>query len=145
MAWRPAAPPAGPGGPGGVASAGMHGAAHARRGRWAFGLTVTAFLWAVALIGAALVVPVYNTSETLVAENGSGVLIAVAIPAALAAGVWLALHRRCSRGSRTASCVAWSLVALLTVFCVLALFSIGSVVAPVALLLAAAAALTPKA
>jgi hypothetical protein len=106
---------------------------------------VTAFLWALALIGAAFVVPVYNSGATLVDENGPHVLLPVALPAAVAAVVWFALHRRCTHGSRAATSVAWTLVALLGAFCFLAVFSIGSAVAPVALLLAAAAKLTPKA
>jgi hypothetical protein len=126
-----------------------------RRGRLAFGLTVAGFAWAAALVPAALLVPVYSgktesgsgdsvsTSATLVGENGLGVLLPIAIPAAVAALVWLALHRRCTHG--TAAYWAWSLVALLAAFSFVAAASIGMFLMPIALLLAGAAMLTPAA
>jgi hypothetical protein len=120
------------------------------RGRWAFGLTLTAFGYALALVVAAFVAPVYSTSsgtgsgtETLVGENGLGVLVPVAAPAAVTALVWLALHRKCSRGSRGGAVMASVLVALLAAFCLLAALTIGVFVLPVALLLGVATTLTP--
>jgi hypothetical protein len=130
-----------------------------RRGLWAFGLTVTAFVWALGLVAAAFVAPVYigeshtvsggvastvSTTSTLVDENGLGVLIPVALPAALTALVWLALQQKCSRGSRRSSEAAWWLVGLVAMFSLLSGFTIGMFVAPVALLLAGAASLTPR-
>jgi hypothetical protein len=117
----------------------------------AFGLTVGAFGWALALVLGAVVVPVYSgkssaggtSSATLVDENGLGVLVPVAIPALVAAVVWFALHRVCSRGSGAGLYVAWSLIAVMGLFSLLAAASIGMFVLPVALLLAGAAALTP--
>jgi hypothetical protein len=135
----------------------VRGEADIRRGRWAFGLTVTAFTWALTLVVAALVVPVYSGEQggsasgtvtmtsTLVAQNGLGVLVPVALPAAIAALVWLALYRKCAYGSRGAASVAWALVGVLTAFCLLAILSIGAFVLPVAALLSSAAALTPLA
>jgi hypothetical protein len=129
-----------------------------RRGRWAFGLTVAAFAWGLLLLVAAVVVPVYSggssTSDghttvtrsyasTLVDENGLRVLIPLAIPALLAAVVWIALHRRCSRGSRIGGHVAWLVILLLGCFTVLASMSIGAFLLPLVALLVAAATLTP--
>jgi hypothetical protein len=125
------------------------------QGRWAFGLTVTATLWGLALVAGALVVPVYSggtldssgafhaTSATLVAENGAAALAVAALPAVLALLVWLALHRKCSRGSAWAGPVAWTLVGVLGVFCLLGILTVGVFVMPIALALAGAAALTP--
>lgn len=108
------------------------------------------------LLGAAFVFPAYGTSsasssgarssgsQTLVQVNGLGVLIPVGVPLIIAALVWAALHYKCSRGGRVGDRVAWSCVAFLACFCVVAIFSIGMVVLPVALLLAFAALLTPS-
>jgi hypothetical protein len=101
------------------------------------------FAWGVALIAGALILPVYG-SATLVAENGSGVLIPVAIPALVSAAVWVALHVKCSRGGHSAEVVAWLLITALFLFCLVAVFSIGALVLPVAALLAAAAVMTPS-
>ena len=124
-------------------------------GRWAFALTVAAFAWGAALVVGAFVLPFYSveregpsgtvkTSETLIGENGLGVLLPVAVPAAVAALVWFALHRQCSRGSLSNRQVARLLIGLLAGFSFLAAASIGMYVIPVALLLAFAAGLTPK-
>src|SRR4051812_36565823 len=127
-----------------------------RRGRWAFGLTALGVAWALALIPIAFLVPVYDgeissssgavtsTSATLVAENGTGVLVAVALPLAFALLASLALHRKCTRASAGAGVAAWWLVGVLLVFCLLGAASIGVFVVPVALTLAGAAALTPR-
>ena len=128
------------------------------RGRWAFGMTLLALAWAVALLVAAFVLPVYGSSTasgpsglsvdldspTLVAVNGLWVLAPVGLPALVAAVVWFALHRKCSRGSRPSAYVAWALIGLLIAFCLLAVASIGIFVVPGAALLAGAAALTPS-
>jgi hypothetical protein len=119
----------------------------------AFALTLGAFGWALALVPAALLVPVYSSkssgpggvvesSSTLVAENGAGVLLPIALPAVLAAVVWIALHRVCSRGSVAGRYVAWGLIGLMGAFCLLAAASIGVFVLPVVVLLACAAGAT---
>ena len=83
-------------------------------GRRAFWFTVGAFAWGAALVIAAALVPVYGSStasppfgtphasasSTLVQVNGLRVLIPIAVPAVIAALVWVALHRKCSRGGR---------------------------------------------
>jgi|SRR5579884_1246876 len=127
-----------------------------RRGRWAFGLTLAAFGWGIALFAAAFVAPVYSSvsstsagttvssSSTLVAVNGPGVLVVVAVPALLAGVIGLALHRKCSRGSGASGRLAWALSLLLVAFSVVTGFSIGIFVLPLAALLVAAASLTPS-
>jgi hypothetical protein len=120
-------------------------------GRWAFGLTTAAFAWGVALIVAAFVAPAYSvdsgsggqqTTTTLVDENGMSVLVVVAIPAVIAAIVWAVLHRRRTTGRSAGA--AWVLVAVLGVFSVLSLASIGIFILPVVAMLALAAKLTPS-
>jgi hypothetical protein len=142
---------------------GRRGSDSERLGRWAFGLTVAAFLWAVALIAAAFLAPAYSGSEsssvsdpngtttsgprhttsTLVEENGLEVLVPIAVPALITVLVWFALHHKCSRGSRASDRIAWAAVAVLAALCMLASLSVGPFMLPVALLLAAATALTP--
>jgi hypothetical protein len=116
---------------------------HPSRGRRAFVLTVLAFAWSIGLLAAALLAPAYG-STTLVQENGSGVLLVVAVPAVISVAVWLALWRKCTRGGRVSGVVAWACVSTLAAFCVLALFSIGIFVVPVAALLACAVSVTPS-
>jgi hypothetical protein len=139
----------------------MDGRADTRRGWWAFWLTVTAFAWALGLVAAAFLAPAYSgveteslpggatravsTTSTLVDANGLGVLIPIALPAALTVLVWCALRYKCARGSRRGSEAAWWIVGLLAIFSLLTGFTVGVFVLPVALLLAGAAALTPLA
>jgi hypothetical protein len=125
------------------------------RGRWAFGLTVTAFAWGLALVPAALLLPAYqgsisssnglttHTSATLVAENGPWVLAIVALPAVLALIAWFGLHRRCASASKHGGALARTAIALLAILSLLAAASIGPYLLPAALLLVAAARLTP--
>lgn len=131
----------------------MHGAPAGRR---AFVLTLAAFAWAVALLPAALLLPVYSgtvssstsgttsTTSTLVGQNGTGVLSVVALPAVLTAVTWAALYWKCSRGSRAGGWVAWTAIGLLGVFVVLGALTIGLFALPVAYLLGWAARLTPS-
>lgn len=131
---------------------------HARRqGRRAFGLTVMAAFWSVAILVGAFLWPAYavesvgpgghavSSSQTLVQVNGLGVLVPVLIPAALTVLVWFLLHRRCSRGARWAGTSAWVAIAVLWAFTVITGFSIGDLVLPISLLLTFAARLTPRA
>lgn len=127
-----------------------------RHGRQALWLTVASFLWSAMLVGGAFLVPMYGSSSTsstgpqssgsltLVAVNGLRVLIPVGVPLVVATLVWVALHRRCSRGGRVGGYVAWTCIAVLGAFCVVALFSIGILVVPVVVLLACAASRTPS-
>ena len=94
----------------------------APRGRLAFGLKLGALAWSLALIPAALLVPVYASASqstaapgvvahggaTLVALNGTGALIAVAVPTAITLAVWAALHRMRTRAGRLAGRLAAS-------------------------------------
>lgn len=123
-------------------------------GRRAFALTFGAIVWAVALLPAALLVPIYggsasssssgttSTTSTLVGENGTGALTIVALPAVLAVIVALALYWKCSRGSRMGEWLAWIAIGLLGVFIFLSAMTIGLFALPVALLLGWAARLT---
>lgn len=113
------------------------------RGHRAFVLTASAFVWSIGLLAAALLAPAYG-SATLVDENGSWVLVVVAVPAVISTLVWLALWRKCTRGASVSGVMAWTCVSLLAVFCLIALASIGMFVIPVAVLLAWAAAVTPS-
>lgn len=145
----------------------MNAEGEASGGRWAFGLTVTAFAWSMALVIAAVFLPVYGatqseggsgmvdktttTTSTLFAETGVGLaglvalLTVVLLPAVSTALVWFCLHRRCSRGSRSSGYLAWALVGVLWAFSLLAVFDLGLFLMPVALLLTCAAILTPTA
>jgi hypothetical protein len=131
-----------------------------RYGRRAFNATVVAFGWSLALVVTAFLVPVYSgvgqsasstfsgvrriaISSSLVGVNGLSVLIPVAAPAVLTVLVWIALHRKCSRGSKQAGAVAWAMVVLLCAFCVVGAFSIGVAIVPVAALLGYAVSRTP--
>jgi hypothetical protein len=111
-------------------------------GRRAFLLTALALIWSVGLLIAAVVVPF--GSAPLVQENGARVLLVVAIPAVLSLVVWVALWRQYSRGGRLSRCAAWGCISVLCVFCLLGMLSIGILVEPVAVLLVAAALLTPS-
>jgi hypothetical protein len=128
------------------------------RGRRAFWLTIGALAWGLVLVVAAFVVPVYSASgasapsdvahglpgQTLVQVNGLHVLFVIGAPFVIAALVWGALHHKCSRGGAAGGYVAWTLIAILFVGCVLGLLSVGVLMAPAAVLLACAAALTPR-
>jgi hypothetical protein len=103
-------------------------------GPWAFGLTVTAFAWGVAILAAGL---------PLVADESTFLLVVLGLPAAVAAGVWWMLHRRCAQGGGTA--VATVLVCMLGLFSLVSLASLGLFVLPVVALLAVATILTPSA
>jgi hypothetical protein len=126
-----------------------------RRGRWAFASTLTAFCCSLALVPAALLLPAYqgstssssgvvtHTSATLVGENGLWVLGIVALPAVLALIAWFGLHRRCASASQRGGALAWTAIAALLLLSLLAAASVGPFLLPAALLLVAAARLTP--
>lgn len=102
-----------------------------------------ALLWSVAVLAAALLVPVYG-STTLVGENGTGILAVVAVPAGLTVLAWGAMWRKCSHGGRAAEYAAWTCVGLLAAFCLVSILTIGVFVAPAGLLLARAVSVTPS-
>ena len=125
-------------------------------GRQAFWFAVAAFIWSAALVGAAFWLPAYGSSSTsstgahssasltLVQVNGLRVLIPVGVPLIVAVSVWVALHRKCSRGGRVAEYVAWTLVWMLAAGCFVAIASVGLLIAPVAVLLWRAVAIAPS-
>lgn len=104
-----------------------------------------AFVWAAGLIMAAVLVPVYqssnvsssgsgtSTSATLVAVNGWGVLLVAGAPLAATLVTWYALRWR--RGRQGAGLLAWVVIGLLVGFNVLAMLSIGVFLIPVTLAL----------
>jgi len=116
---------------------------------------MAAVLWSAALVVGAFTVPVYSggsvgydgavtsTSDTLVAANGVWAAGLVAIGLLVAAIVWWALHRTCTRRGTRARALAWTLTGLLLAFSLVTGFTIGAFLLPAALALAAACALTP--
>ena len=78
--------------------------------------------------------PQFSGSFTLVAVNGLGVLVPVGIPLVISVLVRCALHRKCSRGGPFAGYLAWMLVVVLALGCVVAGASIGLLIVPVAVL-----------
>jgi len=94
----------------------------------------------------ALTAPAYSSGETILEVNGgTAVRLALVAPLVVSSGFSLLLHLACRHNLAwpriAASAVAWVLVA----FAVAAVFSIGVFVMPVAILLVAAAHLTPVA
>jgi hypothetical protein len=123
-----------------------------RRGMAAFLATQAALAWSAgfvvwALIGSAATSCTGTaageicTTEPLITRVWPEVLTA-SIPIGVCLLVWLLLHRYCSRGNRAAYAAAILLVTLFAIVCFLALLSIGSLLAPIALLLGAAVAAT---
>jgi hypothetical protein len=109
-----------------------------------------ALAWSVALLVAATVVPVYGTSTetasgtvtgsaTLVDENGSGILLVVAVPLLMSVIVGCTLWSRGAR--RGAGMIAWTATVLLAGFNLIAMLSIGLFIVPVTVCLAIACAL----
>jgi MYXO-CTERM domain-containing protein len=127
----------------------------------AFGLGAGAVLWALALVLAAFLVPVYAgeecqaspgresacgtlPSQTLFAVNGWWVVELLAGVTVVAAVAFWALHVSCATGSRSAQRAAVALIVLLGAFAIVSSLSIGFVVVPLVALLIASAALTPE-
>jgi len=103
---------------------------------------ITGTVWAVALVVAGFVAPVYDsagvsssgaathTTKTLVEVNGAAVVVVLAVPLLLTLLVAGLLRLR---SHRWALVLAWSLTGLLAVFNLLAMLSIGAFVVPVTL------------
>ncbi|HSO98896.1 MAG TPA: hypothetical protein VLP43_08080 [Solirubrobacteraceae bacterium] len=135
------------------------------RRRWAFTLTSASVAWALALVPAAFLLPVYGTETTsllahpagahviavqhggatLVAVNGASLalLILLALPAALAAVAWTGLHQLCTRGRMAGMRVATLAILVLAALTLLTGFSIGEEMLPVLALLVIGRRLTP--
>jgi hypothetical protein len=119
-------------------------AERSRRANWAVGLSLFAVAWGLAILLGAFALPAYNDGSTLVDENGAWVAVPVAVPALLASIAFTGLHRRCTSGSTAGLVWAWSAVAVLVAFAVVAILSIGVFALVPALALACAAKLTPQ-
>lgn len=116
-----------------------------------------AALWSVGLLVAAAVAPVYRSasistssssssgtvthaSATLVEVNGFRVLAPVSVPLLTVGAVTFSLWRRRRHEKRGAGPLAWTIVALLGGFTLLAMLSIGVFILPVVVLVAVACA-----
>ncbi len=121
-------------------------------------LALAAFSWALALVPAAFLVPVYSgtsssstgsgqtttaVSSSLIGENGYGILWIVLLPSVLTAISGLALHWKRSRSSQLADWIARITMTLLGVVVLLGAFSVGLFVLPSLFLLLWATRLTP--
>lgn len=99
-------------------------------------LLVVAVAWSVVILAAALWLPVYDSSRTLVEENGNGVLAVMVLP--LVASVVVALT---SGGGSVARLLAWGATGAVGLLAVLGMLSVGPVIVPVAACLVAVCAL----
>lgn len=130
-----------------------------RRGRWAFGLTVVALAWSLLFFAAAFVYPFYagdsctgdrtgttctDTSATLVEVNGAGGAIVAALPVVLVAVAGAGLRRRYATASVSGTRIAVGAAVLLGLLALLGAASIGLFVAPSAIAVSVAVALTPS-
>lgn len=122
-------------------------------------LATGAVAWSVALIPAAFWLPVYSVdsssgasglaedvsgagSATLVGVNGMGPVVIFGVLCAIAVIGWIGLHARCAHGSRVGTVVGWTCGGMVLAFSGVA-FSVGLMTLPIAVLLLAAAGLTP--
>jgi hypothetical protein len=124
------------------------------KGWWAFGLASAGVLWTAVLIPGAFLFPFYSgeaatsagttihTTDTLVGVNGTWVVAPLAVLLLLSVAAWLGLHASCATGSRKGRRVGNIAAGLLVAGAVLT-FSLGFLALPAALLVVAAAALTP--
>lgn len=115
-------------------------------------LLAIAAVWSVGLVIAAAVAPAYSsssasssgavthTSATLVQENGLRVLVPVSLPLVAVGAVTFSLRRRRKQEKPGAGALAWTVVALLGAFTILAMLSIGVFILPAVVVLAVACA-----
>jgi hypothetical protein len=112
------------------------------RGHVAAALTAFAFAWGLALMVYALRAPAYAPDgETIVEVNGAGILLVLAIPAALALVAWIGWHVACAHGSRSALLSGDVAVWLSVLFTFITGFSVGMFTIPGTLALLIAMAL----
>ena len=117
----------------------------ARPGRAAFWLATAALAWAVGFTVWAHTASFYEPGgETILEANGElSVRVALLLPAAISALVWLALHIACRDGRRGPRTIGLAGASVLLGFALLTGFTIGLFVLPGAIALAAAAVMTP--
>lgn len=116
---------------------------------WCLLLVVGAFVypaWSGVECGGALGGPSECVSRTATefAMNGWPIVLLLVGVATVAFLVSLALYRVCTKGSRVATAAAWTGIALLFAFSWVTGLSIGVLVFPAVVLLAAAAVVTPR-
>lgn len=120
-----------------MASPGHHG-------RRAFALATAAVVWAAGFTAWVLTAAVYSDGQTILQANPEPVVrVAVALPLAASALVWVLLNAACrtnSRWARTSGIVAASVLVL---FALVTGFTIGLFVLPGAVALVTAAVYTP--
>ena len=121
-------------------------ASRSHRGRSAFALATGAVVWAAGFTAWALTASSYSDGQTLLEANPeTTVRVAIALPLAVSALVWVLLSAACRTNAawaRTGGIVAASLLVL---FAVVTGFTIGLFVLPGAVALMAAAVRTPVA
>jgi len=110
----------------------------------AFGLTVLAVLYGVALLVQILVVPEFASGKTLFEYGGSGTLLIFGQPLLVSLVVWVLLNRHCKTGNRAAGRVAEVGVSFYVVYSIVGGFTISAGAFPAACLLLAAVLLTPR-
>jgi hypothetical protein len=127
---------------------------HSTKGWWAFGLASAGVLWTAALIPGAFFFPAYSgesstsagsvvhTTDTFVGVDGIRVVAFFVAFFLLSVAAWIGLHSSCATGSRLGRRLGVGAAALLCVAAVFT-FSAGFPAIPAALLVVAAAALTP--
>lgn len=127
-----------------------------RRWRLAVRLTVAAAVWALGLLLAAVLVPAYDgqttspatgtttvTRLTLVQSKGLWAVGLVLVPLLAAGLVAAALAARRRNDAGWSRPVAWGVVGVLAVVCLLGITSVGAFMAPVAVALALGVRLAP--
>lgn len=124
-----------------------------RLGRAASTALLGAAVWGLGLVVAAFLFPAYRSSgmsssgeptqgtTTLVGMNGPGVLVVVAVPLLVTLLVGAALL---ARSRRAALPFAWVLTALLALFNLVGMLTIGAFILPVTAALVVACALTSR-
>ncbi len=86
---------------------------------------------------------VTRSSTTFVGSDGLWVVTLLAVPLVLGIVVWIGLRRRCTGKASRADLVVWLPLGALLAFALISAASIGLLLLPGALTLAAAAAATP--
>jgi hypothetical protein len=112
-------------------------------GRIAFGLTLMAGLYGLALLAWAAAIPSID-GETLVEYGGPMSLVLLSQSLLAAGALWALLRRRCTTGSRGATAAAWLFATLFLAWSVLGALSFAAGALPAAAVLLLATAVTPR-